>query len=228
MIENMERPSDVVLEPVPDIFARIVDDPPGMDCFRAVAAHEAAHAVVTDGFGITVQRILVVQRTILFKRLYKGQIPREDGSYSQPYKTQRCAAGQIARCLIARAGEIGQRLHVGDNDNVDPEDWRSDRKDISDETGMPETELGGFLETLRIAVEPWLKEPEQERIWRQLSERLSNNPEHADKDPDRYRKALEAEELQNLLKETPQFPADRIPAMPRPAKEPEATAEPAS
>ena len=224
-VKSMELPSDEILdEAIPDISLRAFDDPGGMDWFRAVAAHEAAHAVVTTALGIAVERVLVVQRSGLIRHLYSERYVnhnvKEDCSHSKPNQDQYEKADPVIRCLISRAGEIGQRLHVGDDGTVDAKDWLDDRNAIG-KLILPEAKLSGFLETLRAAVEPWLKEPEQERIWRQLTERLSDNPEHADKDPNRYRKVLEGEELQEFLKAIPKFPDDRVPAMPSPAEKPE-------
>src|ERR1700728_2569446 len=95
------------------------DDPPGIETFSAYAAHEAAHATITAALQITVRRVLVVQLTDMMKLFYCGRKPKEDCSHSQPDCERYRAAGSIKRCLIARAGEVGQRLggHVIDHEH---------------------------------------------------------------------------------------------------------------
>jgi hypothetical protein len=188
------------------------DDPPGIETFSAYAAHEAAHAVITAALGITVCRVLVVQLTDMMKLFHKGSKPKEDCSHSQPDCGQYRAAGSIKRRVIARAGEVGQRLggHV-----IDPEHWSGDRKEIQDETGLCGTELDLFLETLGTTIETWLSEPAQNEIWKNLTNVLIETRKPQPNDPERFRSVLEGDKLQELLKATPEFPTDRIPTIPK-------------
>jgi hypothetical protein len=91
------------------------DDSPGIEPFREFAAHEAAHAVVTTGLGVVVTRLFVVQlngaQKLGYTQVSADQV-KEDCSHSAPDKQGYKDAGPLKRCIVARAGEVGQRIHI--------------------------------------------------------------------------------------------------------------------
>jgi hypothetical protein len=192
----------------------LCDDPLDPDTFHAFAAHEAAHATVTSALQIEVRRILVVQLTAPFKRLYDGQTPKESCSHSQPDPQQYKDAGPAQRCTIARAGEVGQRIHLGAAAVLSLDHWLEDFKEIEFESKLSGPELEELVESLGTTIGSWLREPGPNRTWKNLTEVLTKRrmPHPADRDGFRYE--LEGKELQSLLSGTPEFPAALLPDLP--------------
>jgi hypothetical protein len=190
------------------------DDPFDFETFRAWAAHEAAHAVVTAGLGIPVRRVLVVQLTSELKLLYDGSDPKEDCSHSKPDSDAYRAADALRRCLVARAGEVGQRLYVGSPTVLERDQWIGDAMEIERETGLSGAAVERVLSTLGVAVETWLKQPEPNRVWSVLTDALIAGCGPHRNDPQCSRSVLEGETLQGLLAEMPKFPVELLPEMP--------------
>jgi hypothetical protein len=116
---------------------------------------------------------------------------------------------------VVRAGEVGQRIHLGATAVLSRDDWSGDFDDIKRLSNLSGTELDELVKSLGAKIESWLKEPEPSWIWKNLTEVLTErgNPQQAD--PDRFRSALEGDELQKLLDGTPEFPAALLPDLPR-------------
>ena len=190
------------------------DDPAGLDAFSAVAAHEAAHATVTAALRIAVTRILVVQRSNMERLAYYQHQPKEDRSHSQPDPQQYNDAGPSKQCVIARAGEVGQRIHLDVVAVLSHDQWSADFADIKRASNLSGSKLDWLVDSLGTNIENWLKEPEPNRICKNLTEVLIDRREPLAQDPDRFRTALEKEELQKILKDTPEFPPALVPGLP--------------
>jgi hypothetical protein len=164
-----------------------------------------------------------------------------DCSGSTPDKAEHNNTTPSNQCLIARAGEVGQRLHLRGKKGeqaeqepivVDSAYWSKDRQDIKDiikkktDKLLSEDEFTTFLDSLGAAIEAWLQEEEPNKVWKDLTEFLVDTSTPWSNDSERARRELKGDELLEHLKDTPAFPVDQIPAMPEPATEAPVTAEP--
>jgi hypothetical protein len=192
----------------------------GDDGFRRMAAHESAHALVNAGLGISVVRLLVVQHTHM-ERLLHAQIKPSDrdeaNSHTQPDPAQYRDAPAVTKCLAARAGEVGERLHLGRKDALPRECWRDDYASICehskavfttlpDKTSRPT--LDQFIDALAEAVESWLKRPDVIPILQSLKDTVI--AKRTEIGPNRFKTDLENADLKPLLASVPQFPVQSL------------------
>ena len=190
------------------------DDPLDFDWFRASAAHESAHATVTSALRISVRRILVVQLTGSFKLLYEGCTPKEDCSHSQPDPHQYREAGPAKRCTVARAGEVGQRIHLRAHAVLINDQWSADLDDIKRDSKLSGPDLEQFVNSLGSGIESWLKDGAPNRIWNRLTEALTERRKPHPADSRGFRAELAGDEVQEILNGTPEFPAELLPDLP--------------
>jgi hypothetical protein len=191
------------------------DDPPGIEEFREIAAHEAAHALLAAASGVPSTRVLVVQLDG-FQKLNHIQLEgekKDDCSHCGFDKDLYDAARPIVRCAISRAGEVGQRLHTESSEVMPIDNWSDDHKKIACESKFTGDELDALIGKLGAVVEQWLKGADADRIWKRLIDALDERKKERYND-DRFYSEIEGEDLRELLQGVPPLPEESMPLLP--------------